>query len=776
MRPFLAFVVAALIAPSCTSDNGGVAPATTAPVTTTVAAEPESPFPWWNERVFYEVFVRSFKDSDGDGIGDFAGLTSSLDYLNDGDPATSEDLGVTGIWLMPIFPSPSYHGYDVVDYRTVNPDYGTMEDFMAFLDAAHDRGIAVLIDLVINHTSSEHPWFLAAADGQDEFTDWYRWADADPGTISPWNGGAVWHPIDDRYYFGLFWEGMPDLDLENPATTAELYDITRFWLEDVGVDGFRLDAARHLIEDGATLSDTPATVAWLEEFTDFVHSIDPDALVLGEVWSPTEDVARYVPDALDLAFDFDLAQAVPDAIASGRVSEIDRALLTTINAYPDLQYATFLTNHDMNRIMSVVGGDVRVARLAATWLLTGPGVPFIYYGEEIGLQGTKPDEQIRTPMPWTAEEPGIGFTVGTPWQPPDPHFADINVAQQAADSDSLLAHYRALIQGRNASMALRRGEVIPVQTTSPAATAFLRSSGDDHVLVVLNVGPEQLTEVALNLATGPLLGMMGVTPLVGPEAHAPHIESGGFVDYEPVESIPPYGFLVLRFTPEPSPVPQSTTTTAPPPIAVATAADVASVEALFELSGGQQFGEASALLAPDAVVIDIDGSPTSLQLPVPPEAGYDETWDWDADGVVTVGDIVLAQNAWGSVIVSDLEHDCAPVAEEVVCEIRQQDYFGGEAGNEQTETTQSFRVTDGLIVELRVEQGGSPTDSGAELAWLEQFAAFEQWLADTHPDLYPVVFRDGCCAGTPDNLLFTVESISAQGALVPEWAASVGGP
>ena len=139
---------------------------------------------------------------------------------------------------MPIFPSPSYHGYDVVDYRTVSPDYGTMEDFMAFLDAAHDRGIAVLIDLVINHTSSEHPWFLAAADGQDEFTDWYRWSDADPGTVSPWNGGPVWHPMDDRYYFGLFWEGMPDLDLENPATTAELYDTARFWLEDVGVDGF----------------------------------------------------------------------------------------------------------------------------------------------------------------------------------------------------------------------------------------------------------------------------------------------------------------------------------------------------------------------------------------------------------------------------------------------------------------------------------------------------------------------------------------------------------
>ncbi len=199
--------------------------------------------------MFYEVFVRSFADSDGDGIGDLRGLTDRLDYLNDGDPSTNDDLGVTGLWLMPIAGSPSYHGYDVTDYEAVEPDYGTAEDFRAFMAAAHERGIAVIVDLVLNHTSIDHPWFQDARTPGSEHDDWYVWSTTGVPFAGP-GGRRIWHKDGDRWYYGFFWEGMPDLNVANPEVEAALDDVARFWLEDMGVDGFRLDAARHLIEDG----------------------------------------------------------------------------------------------------------------------------------------------------------------------------------------------------------------------------------------------------------------------------------------------------------------------------------------------------------------------------------------------------------------------------------------------------------------------------------------------------------------------------------------------
>ena len=200
---------------------------------------------WWNDTVFYEVFVRSFQDSDGDGIGDLQGLIDRLDYLNDGDPATASDLGVTGIWLMPVAQSPSYHGYVTADYYTVEQDYGSNEGFQRLIDEAHRRGIKVLVDLVLNHTSIEHPWFIDSASGPDsDKRDWYIWRPSDDGSRAPWvGGGPVWHKQGDAYYFGLFWEGMPDLNYRNPEVTAEMQNAARFWLEEMGVDGFRLDAA-----------------------------------------------------------------------------------------------------------------------------------------------------------------------------------------------------------------------------------------------------------------------------------------------------------------------------------------------------------------------------------------------------------------------------------------------------------------------------------------------------------------------------------------------------
>ncbi|MBE9472169.1 MAG: alpha-amylase, partial [Chloroflexi bacterium] len=239
---FLA-LVSACVAPSAEPTQP---PATATPTATVTAPPPTSPPEsaassfWWNDAIFYEIFVRSFYDSDGDGVGDLNGLIEKLDYLNDGDPATTDDLGVTGLWLMPISQSPSYHGYDVADYLTVDDEYGTNEDFRRLMEEAHKRDIRVIVDLVLNHTSSQHPWFQSARDDVDSpYRDFYVWSEENPGYKSPW-GGQVWHRTSSGYYYGIFWEGMPDLNYDNPAVTTEMEEVIRFWLEDMGADGFRL--------------------------------------------------------------------------------------------------------------------------------------------------------------------------------------------------------------------------------------------------------------------------------------------------------------------------------------------------------------------------------------------------------------------------------------------------------------------------------------------------------------------------------------------------------
>ncbi len=351
----------------------------------------ESSLPWWNDRVFYEVFVRSFHDSDGDGIGDLPGLIQKLDYLNDGDPATTDDLGVTGLWLMPVTEAASYHGYDVTDYRAIEQDYGTADDFAQLMEAARARGMAVIVDLVINHTSSQHPWFLSSQTGPTSpYADYYVWRAENPGYGGPANQ-IVWHPLNDRYYYGLFWDGMPDLNYDNPTVTDEMQAVAQFWLDDMGVDGFRLDAAKHLIEDGPDQEHTPATLDWLADF-----NVYTDTLLVGEIWSGSSQVARYVPASVDIAFEFNLATTMIDSVKRRSRDSLAQIQQQVLEAYPPGQYAVFLTNHDQNRVMSEFRGDTGSAKAAATLLLTNPGVPFIYYGEEIGMQGQKPDEHIRT--------------------------------------------------------------------------------------------------------------------------------------------------------------------------------------------------------------------------------------------------------------------------------------------------------------------------------------------------------------------------------------------
>ncbi|MCZ7571772.1 MAG: alpha-amylase family glycosyl hydrolase [Ardenticatenaceae bacterium] len=507
--------------------------------------------PWWNDRVFYEVFVRSFYDGNGDGIGDLQGLISKLDFLNDGDPTTGSDLGVTGIWLMPVTESPSYHGYDVVDYRQIERDYGTNEDFKQLVAEAHKRGIALIVDLVLNHTSIQHPWFRDARTPGSERDAWYIWRTEKPNYRGPWNQ-PVWYQAGDRYYYSLFCQCMADLNYENPAVTEAMDGITRFWLQEMDVDGFRLDAMKHLIEEGQVQENTPATHAWLEGFHRFVRSIAPNALTVGEAFgTPAQELVKYTSGEVDIAFEFTLAQAMLDSVRQETQGPVSLAQAPAIRLYPQGQYAVFLTNHDQNRVMNQLGDDLAAARAAATLLLTNAGVPFIYYGEEIGMRGQKPDQNIRTPMQWDATERTGGFTTATPWEPLAPGYRERNVAAQTADPGSLLSHYRTLIRLRQDHPALRVGDFLPVDSDARPVYSFVRHSAGETLLVVVNLGQEPVSDYRLALKEGPLSGTPGATLLLGegqPTAPTPNA-AGGFDAYTPLPTLAPHSSTIIQLRP-----------------------------------------------------------------------------------------------------------------------------------------------------------------------------------------------------------------------------------
>jgi glycosidase len=503
---------------------------------------------WWNSQIFYEIFVRSFYDSDGDGIGDFNGLVEKLDYLNDGDPNTSDDLGITGIWLMPITASPSYHGYDVTDYFAVNPEYGTMEEFQNLLDEAHQRGIRVIIDMVLNHTSVQHPWFQEAnSDVNSPYRDYYIFEASSPGFDSPW-GSEVWHRATaGGFYYAIFWEGMPDLDYNNPDVTADMQEVIRFWLEDVGVDGFRLDAIKHLIEEGEIQENTMATHTWWEGFYDHYTSINPEAFTVGEAWSATSEVVKYIGDEVNIAFEFDLAE---DMIETARRDTNLLIVATHDNItrnFPPHQYATFLANHDQDRVMSQLLGNVERAKTAASLLLTGPGVPFLYYGEEVGQSGRKPDENIRTPMQWSAEA-NAGFTTAErAWRSPQADFDEVNVAAQAADANSLLSHYQRLIQARSRYEALQWGDWQEMPTSHGKLYAFLRRTAGQTLLVLINLGDEAITDYRFCLSDSSLSEGSASEILMNTTVAAPTLNaSGGFDNYTPLAELAPYSTYIIE--------------------------------------------------------------------------------------------------------------------------------------------------------------------------------------------------------------------------------------
>lgn len=454
---------------------------------------------WWNEEVWYEIFVRSFYDSDGDGIGDFKGLTEKLDYLNDGDPETDTDLGIGGIWLMPINPSPSYHGYDVTDYRGINPDYGTMDDFKIFLSEAHKRGIKVIIDFVMNHTSTQHPWFIASANNDPHFRDFYRWSNTNPGYQGPW-GQTVWHQRNGEYYYGVFWSGMPDLNYENPAVKDSMFAISDFWIEEVGIDGFRQDAVLYIDEDGSTLKNTPETFQFWQDFNTNLKASNPDAFAVGEAWEATDIALQYISnDRLDYVFEFDLANAILAGVNNEDASIITEQMQKVYDNYPFLQHGNFLTNHDMNRSFNVLGSDVEKAKIAASLYLTLPGIPYLYYGEEVGMLGQKPDEDIRLPMQWS-DDANAGFTTGNPWRSVNGNYDTYNVETMQEDDNSLFKHYRELIQLRNKFPSMQTGEFEFGISNDNNVIAFIRNVDINTTrpsIVIVNLGTEIAENVTL---------------------------------------------------------------------------------------------------------------------------------------------------------------------------------------------------------------------------------------------------------------------------------------
>jgi len=543
-------VVAALAAVSFGCGGGRSIARSAAPAANTRATAPVRE--WRRGATCYEIFVRSFSDSDGDGIGDLRGLMQKLDYINDGNAGTDRDLGARCIWLMPVNEASSYHGYDATDYYRVERDYGTNDDFKRLVVEAHRRGIAVFVDMVLNHVSSEHPWFREAlGDPVAPHRSWFRWATSQPSERGPW-GQEVWHksPVRDEYYYGVFWHGMPDLDYRTSAVREEAKRIAAFWLTEMGVDGFRLDAVPYLVEEPGQQVGTAGTHAFLREYAASVRGMAPDAFTVGEMWDGLDRMLPYYPDQLESYFAFDLSDLLIAAVRDGSAQPLVEGYSRFQQSVPDARYSTFLRNHDQTRTLTALGGDVARAKVAATLLLTLPGLPFVYYGEEIGMTGDKPDERLRTPMQWSGAA-GAGFTRAKPWEPLQADWATTSVERQDRDPASLLNLYRRLMHLRFDHSALGIGDYVPLTTSNPAVGAYLRRDRDRVVLVVANVGNTAAKEVVLTSPDAALPpGTYTATRLLQPGAAQQLVVAadGRIGGYVPLTTIAPLETWILELS------------------------------------------------------------------------------------------------------------------------------------------------------------------------------------------------------------------------------------
>jgi|SRR5579884_3499946 len=490
---------------------------------------------WWNGGVVYEIYPRSFQDSDGDGIGDLRGIERRLDYLN-GSP---DSLGIDAIWLTPIYPSPLFDfGYDVADYTAIDPVFGTMEDFERLTAAAHDRNIKVIMDLVANHSSHTHPWFVESRENRtNPKRDWYFWRDPAPDGGPPNNwisvfGGPAW-TFDERtgqYYLHTFLSEQPDLNWFNPEVREAIFDVVRFWI-DRGVDGFRLDAVNSIAKDPALPNNPPSghetrpgwtgyetlehvydknqpvLHEWLADLREAADRQRPSILLISEIYGLDAGMISRLHGGgarpqVDVSFNFDLLEADWSA------HSFRNAIENFLSSLPPAAVPNaVLNNHDNSRLVSRydesgLGGER--ARVAAVLIATLPGIAFLYYGEEIGMRdGTLSREQLldpvgirfwpenqgrdpaRTPMQWDRGQ-NAGFTTGAPWLPVNSDAGAVNVVAEATEPGSMLSLYRRILRLRRKSEALRHGDYRGIDGVPESIYAYQRQSGRERILVVLN--------------------------------------------------------------------------------------------------------------------------------------------------------------------------------------------------------------------------------------------------------------------------------------------------
>ena len=448
----------------------------------------------WQKGVFMEVFVRAYKDSDGDGMGDIKGLTQSLNYL--------KDLGISGIWLMPITANADGdHGYATTDFRAIDSTYGTMADFDELLHQAHARGIGVIMDYVINHSAAQHPMFESAKSGlQSPFRNWYVWESTSPTGWDIW-GKNPWTQTPSGSYFATFGPHMPDFNFKNPDVMSYHMSSLRFWLNR-GLDGFRLDAVPHLVENSAQdWNDQPESRRITGELRQLIASYPGRHVVCEATANPQ---AYAAPDICASAFAFGLERNIVKAVKG------DAAAIHSVSDYfktAPQGMATFISNHDIfagERLWDQVRGNLSQYKLAAATYLLQPGTPFIYYGEEIGLAGVKGlagDAPLRSPMSWTADPRGAGFTTGKPFRALSPNVATQNAASQLTNPKSLLAFYKTMIKLRNTRSSLADG-TYEAPFVRGQLLGYRRTLGEDRTLVLINYGKRSERIGVRDLALG----------------------------------------------------------------------------------------------------------------------------------------------------------------------------------------------------------------------------------------------------------------------------------
>ncbi|MDD6156790.1 MAG: alpha-amylase family glycosyl hydrolase [Lachnospiraceae bacterium] len=438
-----------------------------------------------NYRNYYEIFVYSFYDSDGDGIGDLRGVIEKLDYI--------QEMGFNGIWLMPIMPSTTYHKYDVIDYKDIDPEYGTLEDFQELVDECHERDIRLIIDFVINHSSAQNQWFLEACDylrtldeGEEPdvtacpYVDYYHFSTEKIDSTYYGVAGVDW------WYEGSFWDQMPDLNLESEALRGEIEDIAKFWI-DMGVDGFRMDAALHFEEE-----DDDANNEILNWIYSYGKSLNPEFYMVSEVWASEKTITDYYGSLTPSMFNFDAASAegkIMKAARNGSAVGFVQAMLryqedfSAVN--PEYIDAPFLTNHDQVRVANALTSNPDNMKMAAGLLMTMSGSPFVYYGEEIGMKssGTK-DENKRLPMRWS-EADDTGMTKGPSGSDKNAEQTFAALDEQLSDPDSIVNYYRRAIRIRNENPEIARGTITLVEELSEGNQAAITKTYEGSTIGIL---------------------------------------------------------------------------------------------------------------------------------------------------------------------------------------------------------------------------------------------------------------------------------------------------